>query len=57
MLEQGGFYSPNNFEYVEGQFEGAKLVELIFRKNGEFLVNPSKHHRIPLHYQRPPAEA
>lgn len=57
MLEQGGFHSPNNFEYVEGQFKGAKLVELIFRKKSEFLVKPSKHHRIPLHYQRPPAEA
>jgi hypothetical protein len=56
MLEQGGFHSPNKFEYVEGQFEGAKLVELIFRKNGELLVKPSKHHRIPLHYQCPSAE-
>lgn len=51
ILEQGGFHSPNKFEYVEGQFKGAKLVELIFRKQGELLITPSKHHRIPLHYQ------
>lgn len=53
MVGQGAFHSPNKHEYVEGEFKGAKLVELIFRKNKPLIVSPSKHHRIALHYQRP----
>ncbi|HPY39444.1 MAG TPA: hypothetical protein PLM98_02905 [Thiolinea sp.] len=55
ILGQGAFHSPNNYEYVEGEFKGTKLVELIFRKNKPLIVNSSKHHRIDLNYQRPQA--
>lgn len=47
---QGGFYSPNKFEYVEGKFEGTKLVELIFRKSTELRVMPAKQHQLELYY-------
>lgn len=50
---EGGFHCQNKFEFIQGQFKGAKLVELIFRKNTELLVNESKHYRVPLHYVRP----
>lgn len=54
---EGAFYCQNKFEFIQGQFKGAKLVELIFRKNTELVASESKHHRVPLDYRRPLPDA
>ncbi|TXH68220.1 MAG: hypothetical protein E6Q83_14095 [Thiothrix sp.] len=50
---EGGFHCQNKFEFIQGQFKGAKLVELIFRKDSELLVKESKHYRVALNYVSP----